>query len=98
VEFHLTYHGPLHVATRPTIRTLLDALRVPTGLDEIPPNAKPAPDETPFFCLLEDDALISSFKVTADRLLEQRGPSDVVLVMHVSTRARTRTPSTQWLD
>ncbi len=48
--------------------------------------------------LLEDDALISSFKVTADRLLEQRGPSEVVLVMHVSTKARTRTPSTQWLD
>jgi hypothetical protein len=48
------------------IKTLLDALQVPTILED---GEKPDNDENPFFCLLEDDALITEMNVTADRLL-----------------------------
>lgn len=51
------------------LKTLLDALRIPKTSSELPPGASPAPDETPFFCLLEDDALVTQIRVTTDRLL-----------------------------
>lgn len=50
------------------LKTLLDALKVPREA-EIPPGAGPLEDESPFFCLLEDDALITSLDVRTDRLL-----------------------------
>jgi hypothetical protein len=43
-----------------------------------------------FFCLLEDDLLITEFTVTSDRLLAPLrsgdGPNDVYLVMKVKTK------------
>lgn len=50
------------------VKTLFDALRIPKDRDEAGGSA-PGPDETPFFCLLEDDRLISEVRVAADRLL-----------------------------
>jgi hypothetical protein len=50
------------------LKTLFDALRVPANLAEAG-GVGPQDDETPFFCLLEDDRLISEVKVSADRLL-----------------------------
>ena len=50
------------------VKTLFDALRIPNSSDETG-KATPQPDEIPFFCLLEDDRLISEVRVTADRLL-----------------------------
>jgi hypothetical protein len=52
------------------VKTLLDGLRIPNG-KEVLQNASPCPDEKPFFCLLEDDAMVTSFRVTADRLLNR---------------------------
>src|SRR6266571_1496916 len=52
------------------MKTLLDALRMPRMVDEIPTNDAPGTDEHPFFCLLEDDALINSFSVTTHRWLD----------------------------
>ena len=49
------------------VKTLFDALRVPKPGEG--GKATPKPDETPFFCLLEDDRLISEVRVTADQLL-----------------------------
>jgi hypothetical protein len=48
-----------------------------------------AEDESPFFCLLEDDSLITSLSVTADRLLMPQTGSghcihDVFLVIRVT--------------
>jgi len=52
------------------IKTLLDALRIPKGCDEIGGKAAKEPDEEPyFFCLLEDDSLITDLSVTTDTLL-----------------------------
>jgi len=46
------------------------------------------PDEDPFFCLLEDDNLITSVSVTTDRLLipqdSDEKPHDVHLIIHTT--------------
>jgi hypothetical protein len=65
------------------LKTLLDALRVPDGTSGLP--TEPSPE--PIFCLLQDDRLVTSLKVTTDRLLmplmEGDHINDVVLVIHV---------------
>lgn len=66
------------------LKTLLDALRSPKVLSELPAAAKPTEDETPFFCLLEDDALVNSISVVSDRLLRPTdNSSTVLLIIHV---------------
>jgi hypothetical protein len=69
------------------IKTLLDARRMPKA-GELPAGAAPRDGETPFFCLLEDDALVTALAVTTDRLLEDADdPQQVHLVIHVRAHA-----------
>ena len=51
------------------LKTLFDALSIPTDeqIKKQPPRATGVVE--PFYCLLQDDSLISSFSVMADRLL-----------------------------
>jgi hypothetical protein len=69
------------------IKVLLDGLRMPRTVEEIG-GYSIAADEDPFFCLLEDDKLISKLAVTTDRLIIPKRPNenvnDVVLVIHVT--------------
>jgi hypothetical protein len=69
------------------IKVLLDALRMPSHQGEISGPADEQPN--PFHCLLEDDRLITEFKVTTDRLLtpcaDNENLNDVRLVIHVKT-------------
>jgi len=67
------------------IKTLLDALRVPTE-GELPEEDTPANDESPFFCLLEDDALITGLSVVTDRLLGGTQAGEALLVITVQAR------------
>ncbi len=72
------------------IKTLLDALRMPKIPNEVPKGDVPRVDENPFFCLLEDDNLITKLTVSTDRLLEPvESRSEVQLLMHVLIK-RTR--------
>jgi hypothetical protein len=69
------------------IKTIFDALRMPKNLDEAG-GIGPQADENPFFCLLEDDKLISEVRVTTDSLLllpreREVKPNDALLVIHV---------------
>jgi hypothetical protein len=69
------------------IKTIFDALKVPKNLDETG-RVGPQEDETPFFCLLEDDRLISEVRVNAEQLLllpkeKQVKPNDCFVVIHV---------------
>ena len=69
------------------IKTVFDALRLPSNLAETG-GTGPQEDETPFYCLLEDDKLISEIRVTSDELLllpKERAVNahDVFLVIHV---------------
>jgi hypothetical protein len=50
------------------VATLFDGLKVPTKTSETG-NISPGPDENPFFCLLEDDRLVSEVRVTSEELL-----------------------------
>lgn len=69
------------------LKTLLDALRMPKSPEEIPQDTAADTNEDPFFCLLEDDNLITRISVTTDRLLESNiDPSEVVLTIHVTTK------------
>jgi hypothetical protein len=51
------------------IKTLFDGLRMINNANELPPGAVPDADENPFFCLLEDDELISNVAINTSRLL-----------------------------
>lgn len=69
------------------LKTLLDALAVPPHSNALPRGIKPADGETPFFCVLEDDALITKLSVHTDRLLEGTiSPSEVELTVLVRTK------------
>lgn len=75
------------------LKTLFDALRMPHTVDELPRNAAPSEDESPFYCLLADDSLISRIAVDTDRLLDgDAGPSTVLLVMDI----RVYTTNVTW--
>lgn len=70
------------------IKVLLDGLKMP---DSEIRGFKPEPHENPFFCLLEDDCLITGINVTTDRLLLPVGGDenvhDVLIEILVKTRA-----------
>ena len=69
------------------LKTLFDALRMPKKESELPKDAVVAPDEDPFFCLLEDDNLITGVSVKTDRLLfSSENDSQVHLDILVETR------------
>lgn len=65
------------------LKTLFDALRIP-NLDEMPLQDAPKTGEKPFYVLLKDDALVTSFSVTTDRLLRPTKIQNYVeLVIHI---------------
>jgi hypothetical protein len=51
------------------MKTLLDALRIPDSAGEIARRITDEPDPNPMYCLLQDDNLITGFRVTTDFLL-----------------------------
>jgi len=69
------------------LKVLFDGLRMPSTVSEL--GSLPIEvDENPFFCLLEDDKLISAVTVTTDRLVTPLAPNEernnVCLVIHVT--------------
>lgn len=52
------------------VKTLIDALRKPANAAELRGNETPLAGEDPFYCLLEDDKLVSHFAVETDTLLD----------------------------
>ncbi len=50
------------------LKTLFDALSAPVHIEQFP-KVPPAADESPFYCLLEDDKLITDVSVKTERLL-----------------------------
>ncbi len=51
------------------IKTLIDTLRRPRNGSELHGNENPADGEDPFYCLLEDDDLVTALSVETDMLL-----------------------------
>lgn len=68
------------------LKTLLDGLRVPHGSNEGRAELPEAADPSPFFCLLEDDALVSKVTVESDQLLRPARPDEVVAIISVHVK------------
>jgi hypothetical protein len=84
------------------VKTLFDALRIPDSLLEAG-GESPTEDESPFYCLLSDDRLISEVKVTSDQLLmlpEHRDvkANDAFAVIRVKLNHRGGGPFDRWFD
>ncbi len=74
------------------LKTLFDALKVPAEPTAIPSDDHPKEGENPFYCLLEDDNLITKVQVETDRLLDEcKTTSEVVLLIHVTAKATRAT-------
>jgi hypothetical protein len=71
------------------LKVLIDALKMPGECSQIHNNWEPSSDHDPFYCLMEDDSLITEIKITTDRLIlpleEGENKNDVVLIIHVKT-------------
>jgi hypothetical protein len=69
------------------LKVLFDGLKMPTECNQVSGFA-PEPGEDPFFCLMEDDSLITEVKITTDRLLlpkaSDEGKNDVMLIIHAT--------------
>ena len=72
------------------LKTLFDALSIPNRSQIV---GTPESNESPFFCLLEDDSLITEVRVETDRLLTplsaNKNENDVVLVIGVEVKGWT---------
>lgn len=69
------------------LKTLFDSLKIPSERTALPRGTAPERDERPFYCLLEDDRLITRIDVETDRLLEPGlEGSEVALFIRVRTR------------
>lgn len=68
------------------LKVLFDGFRIVESENQLG-GAVPSEDENPFFCLLQDDSLITQVTVNTDRLLTPLGTEerihDVELVIHV---------------
>jgi hypothetical protein len=69
------------------IKVLIDALRIPADASEMIKGIGDEPDPNPMYCLLQDDKLITTLKVTNDRLLftMDAGENEACLVIRVET-------------
>ncbi len=52
------------------VKTIIDALTKPAHSNQLPVNEIPVEGEDPFYCLLEDDRLVTSLEVESDSLLD----------------------------
>jgi hypothetical protein len=70
------------------IKVLFDALRMPQTCDEVCKDV-PGPDEDPFYCLLEDDKLISNVRVDTNWLLVPPAQSEYIHDVHLIIQVKT---------
>lgn len=80
------------------LMTLFDSLRITNERDQLPPGATPSDDENPFFCLLQNDDLISEVRVNTDRLLqlpETRELKQSEVFLQITVRLNPTKP-TEW--
>jgi hypothetical protein len=89
------------------LKTIFDALTMPGHADQLGGYKSPSEDEDPFFCLLEDDQLVSHVAVETDVLLQpvrdEAGhagrlieKNDARLIISVKIRPYNINPSNQY--
>jgi hypothetical protein len=66
------------------LKTLMDALQIPKE-NQIPKGATPQSDESFFYCLLEDDHLVTSLDIRTNKLYDTvQSSNEVLLVIGVT--------------
>lgn len=68
------------------LKTLLDGLRIPRGANEGRHSPPEEPEPNPFFCLLEDDSLVTKVTVESEQLLRPTGPDVVLAIITVHVK------------
>ena len=68
------------------LKTLFDALQCP-DIHQIKPVKESFADKQPFFCLLENDKLITSVNIRTHTLLRSENKTDVSVLIHVVVKA-----------
>lgn len=68
------------------LKTLLDGLRIPRGANEGRQALPQEPEPNPFFCLLEDDSLVTKVTVESEQLLRPAEPDVVLAVISVHVK------------
>jgi hypothetical protein len=72
------------------LKTLFDALSMPRDASQLGKYVTPDEGETPFFCLLEDDSVITKASVESDTLLQPLSampdPNDARVIITVRLR------------
>ncbi len=61
------------------IKTLIDGLTMPAHESQLGDYVAPADDEDPFYCLLEDDNLVTQLSIETDRLLDPPGDDPAIV-------------------
>jgi hypothetical protein len=75
------------------LKTLLDGLTMPVSAAQLGECVSPRQGEEPFFCLLEDDSLVTRASVETDTLLDPDcGPNDVRVIVTVRLWPHTLRP------
>ncbi|MEO1637300.1 MAG: hypothetical protein AAFS04_19715 [Cyanobacteria bacterium J06631_9] len=67
------------------LKAICDALQIPPH-GQMPTSPLSATREAPFYCVVEDDALITGLSVKAERLLRPSNNDDVLLIIEVTTK------------
>jgi hypothetical protein len=79
------------------LKTLFDALQMPREKAQVGPYETPGPGEDPFFCLLEDDSLITKAVVETDTFLQPMASDEtannVLAIITVRLRPAHLTPA-----
>lgn len=71
------------------LKLVIDALTVPNmgKVEQLSASALPTPDQAPFCCLLEDDALVTAIRIESQRLLRPLSdPAEVEMIVRVTTK------------
>jgi hypothetical protein len=72
------------------IKLLFDALTIPGANEDYATKRKPEAGESPFFCLLEDDKLITKISVETDQLLDFDGSNAQMNEVRLTITVRIR--------
>lgn len=68
------------------LKTLLDGLRIPRGANEGRQGTPPEDEPNPFFCLLEDDSLVTKVSVESEQFLRATDPDVVLAIITVHVK------------
>lgn len=68
------------------LKTLLDGLRVPRGANEGRQAPPTTAEPQPFFCLLEDDSLVTKVTVESEQFLRSAEPDLVLAIISVHVK------------